>query len=167
MTSIAYRSGILAADSGCWVDSVLISRVNKIQRSPNGELATGTGPSFIVEEFKRWCWDGCQGRFQPPPHEPDDGFTGLVIDSKGMAWLYDLHGNSTQCKYEPYLAIGYGQEFMLGAMACGRSAQQAVELACEFVAYAKPPVQVERAGLGTLPEPIQRPSMENPQGWMG
>lgn len=41
---------------------------------------------------------------------------------------------------EPFFAIGSGRDYAMAAMRCGRSAREAVEIACEFDIYSSAPI---------------------------
>lgn len=58
-------------------------------------------------------------------------FTGLLIFGDGRIWTMDETTTSYEI-FEPFYAIGSGRDFAIAAMALGKSALEAVELASRF-----------------------------------
>ena len=142
MTTIAYRGGIIAADSrATYTSEAAGSRVHackKLFRKRVGEgrkahdviIATAgeTSPGMV---FVDWYGTG-----KPVPelflHLGGD-FTCLVLTPRGL-FEYDVY-----CRGEPieeeFYAIGSGAKAALGAMHAGKSAVEAVRIACRIDPY--------------------------------
>lgn len=126
MTTIAYRAGILAADTRVIQGSSIIGRATKIVRRDDGALAGGAGDLPWVQAFHRWFLEGADG--DPPPVE--DGSKGVIIIRNKPIEMFE-EGGAFEFR-PPYFAFGSGKEFALGAMFAGASAPEAVKAAMNF-----------------------------------
>lgn len=148
MTTIAYRDGVLAADS-CVTTSTEAggsTRANgeKLYRKtlPGGReviLATA-GESFPALVFVDWYGTG-----KEPPSSLIDNecdFTVLILEAE------ELYEADKWCRPEritaPFYAIGSGRKEALAAMACGKSAKKAVEIASLTDPYTRGPIVTMR-----------------------
>ncbi|MEX0859632.1 MAG: hypothetical protein WD017_01690 [Cucumibacter sp.] len=127
MTTIAYRSGILAADRLVTSNNTRAGRYRKIVRSAAGHLAGASGELHEVDRFLKWVAAGCEG--DPPVAKGKvNGLliypTGRVVEWEGLANLVDVRA--------PFYATGSGWELALGAMEMGADARRAVEVAIKF-----------------------------------
>lgn len=144
MTTIAYRDGVLAADSrmtreggdsgsGDWVHSC-----NKIYRVFAGTedvalIATAgeNGPGeLFVEQYSE--------RKLVREDFADADFECLVLNREGL-FLYDKWCRPTRIE-QKFFAIGSGAKAALGAMYAGVSSVTAVEIACHIDPYTALPV---------------------------
>lgn len=133
MTVIAYRDGVLAADSRTTTESeaggIRHFKCQKLFRKKGSIIATAgeNGPGLA---FIRWYGSG-----RPFPEvfaigEAD--FSCLVLTAKGL-FEYDKWGVAekiTLPKTAPFYAIGCGAKAALGAMHMGASARKACAVAC-------------------------------------
>ncbi len=134
MTTVAWDGKTLAADTRC-TSSGLPYRVNKCCRLISGALFAGAGTMSAYEAVRMWLDNSGIGA------RPDNlkDFTGLLIDHESRIWLMD----ETAKRYEifaPFFAIGSGRDFAIAAMALGKSAAQAVELASRFDIWTGGPI---------------------------
>jgi 20S proteasome alpha/beta subunit len=123
MTTIAYRDGIMAADTrSCMGDWIGRENVQKIHRLPNGEVAGITGDLLKGFNFVKWLQGSVDQR-------PDLGDTTRVIV---------LHFDSSLTIYESigeynsspdFSAWGSGMPPALAALYCGKTAAEAVGIA--------------------------------------
>ena len=129
MTTIAYRDGILAADTRMTQGSALVGNVVKIvRRKKDGALAGGAGDCSWVQSFHRWVLRGEKGDLDPP----GDDSKGLLITRKKI----ELFEASGPVEFNPpFFAMGSGRDFAMGAMAAGASAEEAVRLAMQLDAF--------------------------------
>ena len=144
MTSIAYRDGILAADSQTTVESEAGGarrfRCEKLYRKTTKEGAEAiiatAGESAPALVFLDWYGTGKR----PPPRllEGNADFTCLVLRRDGL-WEYDAWCRGDKV-LEPFYAIGSGAKAALGAMHMGASAEEAVRVACLIDPYSAPPI---------------------------
>lgn len=131
MTTIAYRAGILAADSQVTYggDEDAGSRKHRCQKlfrkrafGADVVIATaGEGPPGML--FVDWYGK----KSKPPAVLAEAEFTCLVLDEDGL-WEFDRWCRAEQIAEEFY-AIGSGAKVALGAMHHGASAREAVEIA--------------------------------------
>ena len=142
MTTIAYRDGVLAADTGATRGSIIMSGVIKVVRVPNGDLAAAVGDAGYNGAFLRWAETGCQGD-PPTARKVDDGWdTGIVFKLGGPVICHEPSG---WFEVRPaYYAIGSGKDIALGVMFAGGSAELAVQAAIEHDFYTRGPITILR-----------------------
>ncbi len=128
MTCIAYRAGVISADTMISSNSALYGHSRKIAQ--NGKLLAGAcGGSVLCRAFLDWFNRGMKGH---PPRMKGDGITAtgavfydtsrfIVVDQDG---INDLH--------MPFFAMGSGGAYAKGALASGCTPQEAVEIAARF-----------------------------------
>ena len=138
MTTIAYKDGVLAADSACVCDGVYEGRVEKVVRSNalNAYIAV-SGNLANQAIFQRWLESGARESEKP---ELDD-FSAMVVRGDGAVTQYDKLLEEFRI-YGEFFAIGSGRELAVGAMAAGATAVEAVEVACRFDTSSHGPVDV-------------------------
>lgn len=147
MTAVAYRNGVLAADSSCFQGSILGGKVRKIWRLGDGRLFAASGRSADIEVCRLWI-EECNAALHPAPADKEFGFSALVVgpgarDVVKIEWDFrPFPGLEAE-----FWALGCHFEFLQGAMAAGASAEAAVALACRYGDGAVGPVQVERLEL--------------------
>lgn len=122
MTVIAYRDGVMAADSRAWsgghspigaktkircVDGVLIGCASSV---PGG-----------AEHTIAWYLAGAD----PAAVMPKD-FQILIVKADGTALYADDHPYLSGPLTAEYFAIGSGRQFLLGALYCGATAVDAI-----------------------------------------
>jgi ATP-dependent HslUV protease subunit HslV len=148
MTTIAYRDGILAADSRATFQSeeggARCVRCRKIYRKKTKagiEVLIGTaGESSSGLLFVDWY-----GSDRKPPIKFLDGdadFLCLVVTPSGVL-EYDKWCRGEEVE-EEFAAIGSGAKAALGALYAGASAEEAVRIACKIDPYSSEPIYVEK-----------------------
>ncbi len=138
MTVVAYRSGILAADTALWYDDVIVGHREKIIRLKDGRYFVGSGLSKQVDTYRRWL-DGEISK--PTPIGSDDDFGALLVDGSEVVCV-DASFSKVDVSTFDFFTLGWHREFVLGAMAAGCSADQAVGLAIRYCQRAGGKVQV-------------------------
>lgn len=147
MTTIAYRDGVIAADSQVTVDSEAGGarkfRCEKLYRKTVGigrnrrDVIIGTsGESSPSLLFVDWYGSG-----KDVPEFFIYGtadFTCLIVEPDGI-WEADTYCRPERIM-EPFYAIGSGAKAALAAMHCGKTAEQAVEIACRVDPFSMPPI---------------------------
>lgn len=133
MTTVAYRMGMIAADTGVNLGDIRIGRITKIARHPSGLLIGASGTAGFCMAFLHWVLDGQDPDAEPEPCTYEDGgmergiivkpATPLVVRVLEPEGWFDL-----PC---PYFAMGTGREIALGAFWKGADAQEAVSAAME------------------------------------
>jgi len=130
MTTIAYRDGILASDSLCTCNGVVVGEYEKIV-DLHGFLLGGCGGIAEVCRFFEWFEEHHHGdKPLPVPDtlkvKPEDGYTIIYVHkATGQTWQLD-DGAHPHKLTAPFMAIGSGRQIALGAMEMGASAEQAV-----------------------------------------
>lgn len=136
MTVIAYRAGIIAADTGSSRDDAAHAYSRKITRDSDGTLYGTAGNAAECDSFLRWVEDHKQG--DPPSarkleinDRDHSSYIVLVvpIDTK-VIWVLTAYGR--ECFHNtPYFAVGAGAPTAFGALWAGASAHDAVLAAIE------------------------------------
>lgn len=138
MTTIAVRDGVMAADCGQIAGGLRRGTINKIERI-NGKLVGCGGDVSEIEAFAEWLRNPSKER---PKFDKDDNFGAITLDENGVSvWDVKCYPQPLDA---PYYAIGSGNEVAIGAMAAGKTAEEAVRIACDLDVYSALPVQVEK-----------------------
>lgn len=128
MTTIAYRAGVLAADSLISYQSYTNGSRPKITTCGDFLVAMA-GPARYRRPLEEWIMEG-----HPPDQVPkvlidnEDKFNALIVDKDGLAHEFD--NGFLLPVFADYTAVGSGSLLALGAMAHGASAEEAVIAAC-------------------------------------
>lgn len=146
MTTIAYRAGIMAADSFCTADNVFVGLVSKkIALNKQGWLGGAAGNAIFARKWLEWFESDFEESTVPTPAkngEDSCNGNGLMVGPKGTiriiedAGYFDLEGE--------YYAIGSGMDFALGALAHGATAEEAVAAALVHDRYSGGPIVTVR-----------------------
>lgn len=137
MTTIAYRNGVLAADSKINYGSFSNGEVNKIHvitvpdddgKCVRKAMLVVAGAIWVSEPMIEWIESGANQEDIPHCilHAAKD-FSCLMVDDEGTLWEFN-NGYFLKCGVD-YHAIGSGMMFALGAMAVGSEAPEAVAAA--------------------------------------
>lgn len=158
MTTIAYKDGIVAADTQETFGDRKIKSAGKIFRVPSGpnkgHVLCLTGASFVGQKLVEWYTDP-KGK-EPPivAADPDDDealVEFLVITPDRRLFLF----NET-CALVPFeadhYAVGSGGDYAIGAMDAGKSAIEAVKIACRHDCNSSLPLHIMRL----VPPPNRR-----------
>ena len=129
MTVIAWDGKTLAADKRA-VNCGLVRTVTKIKRI--GKLLVGvSGNTAGMAEAFRWIEMGCPyDKYSDILKDRNDGPSIMVIDA-GRIILYGTSPLPTEYE-DKIFASGSGRDFALTAMHLGKTAREAVEVACLF-----------------------------------
>lgn len=152
MTIIAFKDGIMAADSAGFVGSVRVKVGRpKIRRGADGSLYGFAGATSVINLCADWLMRADYPHGKPDlatiPGLEDSDFEGLIVRPSG-------HVERIGFVLSPYVvdgkAVVIGNDtaacVAIGAMHMGASAAQAVEAAIAHTIYVGGPVQVERLG---------------------
>ncbi len=132
MTAIAYKSGILAADTQQFSGNMREGHTEKIVRRADGALAGASGRADLDHQFLELFKSGGDiDAFRLHGKEADD-FGAVVIEPNGAVWLYTDLGKHPSIA--PWQTLGSAYQFLHGALAAGASAEEAVRLAIEHTA---------------------------------
>lgn len=136
MTTIAYRDGIMAADTLCSGSSTRWGEVEKL-RAAAGCIGGAAGPAPAVEAFCYWIENELVAGVLHAPYfttEVEGSVDGLLVTPSGVIWNWCGKGRLFRLN-APFTAVGSGAQIAMGAMAMGASAEKAVEIASRFDVY--------------------------------
>lgn len=145
MTTIAYRDGMLAADTAMCQGGVMMGHLVKIHRRGDGHMVGAAGDASYNARFSKWFLEGEKG---PPPEAkegPDWLDRGVIFRRDGSLHVFEPRGDF-RCSDEFY-ALGSGKEAALGAMFAGATAENAVRAAIRFDPHTGGDVTVLRCGV--------------------
>lgn len=156
MTAIAYRSGIVAADSReTWdgeAGGISFAICEKLYRKKIGRreaIIATAGGTYLGLTFVDW-FQGVENCIGKPAQLPEvlrdahleEDFEVLIIERSGI-----YHANHL-CRpvrvIEPFTALGCGRKAALAAMHMGATAKRAVEIACKVDPFCALPVHTMR-----------------------
>lgn len=130
MSVIAWDGKTLAADKrACYGTTILTT--TKIFRV--GDCLVGyTGDAVFGEQMLAWIRAGANVEDFPAAQRDKDDWCGvLVITPEGKVSRYERTPNPMTYEDE-FFAAGSGGDFALAAMHLGKTAREAVELACKL-----------------------------------
>jgi len=133
MTAIAYKDGVMAGDSASWQSDVLIGYHKKVFKSVDGWLVGCAGTLDCISIYREWFLSGAKGK---APRL--DEMTALIVSPQGQVFCAVAARQMRRYKLARPLAgaaIGMGHQFIMGIMAQGGTAEEAVRLAVKHVAY--------------------------------
>ena len=131
MTTIAYRNGILAADTAAYVNNGSVrvpGRSKKLYRLKDGSIAAGAGSRKDIEGMIRWLEGGDE------PSKDNDAYLLHIKPDRSITYYEGAHVRDveTDC---PFYALGSGAATALGAMYAGAGAYGAIEAAIAVDPY--------------------------------
>jgi hypothetical protein len=153
MTTIAYRDGIIAADSRVTVATeaggsrkhlctkLYRKQITESKKTFDVVIATA-GEAFSALVFVDWYGTG-----KPMPDVLRDlggDFTCLILRPDGL-WEADVYCRPDKIE-EPFYAVGSGSKEALAAMHCGKSARDAVRVAAMIDPYTGGRIVTETLG---------------------
>ncbi len=134
MTIIAYRDGVMAADT-CFTDGFITSGVKLYKKS--GHIIGFCGDVAQALVFVDWFFN--QKKNRRPDLASETGWEALVLNKDGVTtWERSLRPIPMD---DEFYAIGSGSMLAMGAMEHGASASQAVAIACKRDPYCREPIQ--------------------------
>lgn len=131
MTTIAFDGNALAADKQVTCGS-MIGQTTKIRRI-NGMLVGVSGDASSLQMFADWIQLGGHAEKYPQAFKDGDSCA-MVIRGDGIVRLYEKAHLPLLLEQKRY-AIGSGREFAMAAMACGKTAREAVQIATSLDCY--------------------------------
>lgn len=135
MTTIAYDGKTLCTDSLVTAGSLAFGSGQKLFRLESGAALAICGSMLIGHEVMLWL----DGKGAKPDLQDDDSFAALLIEPDGSAWEYGRHLRRFPACI-PW-ADGSGGTIAMVAMRCGKTAREAVEIACEMDVNSRGPIQ--------------------------
>ena len=147
MTAIACRAGVIAADSSVWYNElqfpgVTATKIFPVKAGDVGYLAF-SGNRSSGEALWRWVEDDMREDRRPNCGED---FSALWLTRESDSVRLRRLDTTLEWTEEtaPFIAEGAHADFLMGAMAAGASAEEAVRLAIEHCAFARGPLVVRR-----------------------
>ena len=148
MSVVAYKDGVMASDSRGWAGRFKASpgRKRKLHRLRDGSLlGVSSGQVGMADRFAAWMKRG--GRLDDWHGRAPDNLSAMRVMPNGDLYVIedslDWTGPMTGTRM---YAIGSGGDFAIGAMMAGKSAVEAVRIACQLDAYSATPVFVLKKG---------------------
>ena len=140
MTIIVARDGIMAADSACFANDLIVGHTKKITRLNDGCLIGLTGTSALILKLTAFLNDGGD-----VPTFPDDEMPcGLMLDVSGA--IHKVEGVNVFIVECEYAASGAPMEMAYGALGAGASASEAVKVCIERHVWCGGTIQAEAIG---------------------
>ena len=142
MTTIAYREGMLAADTATFIHdgaTRMPDRTKKIFRLSDGSLIAGSGIKRQISDFANWFESHASGQRPDVPEA-----TIIRVTKSGTVTIYDGKTDERDVTDCPFYACGSGAMAALAAMEMGARADQAVEIAMKIDPWTGGEVQIER-----------------------
>lgn len=141
MTTIAYRDGVLAADSLVTLGSTKVhGSYQKIRRI--GEYLVGTAGSVAdCQAFVVWLRE-CDDNVPPPKGE----YSALIVGPRGRVREMENGSVLPVPRGAKFFAIGSGGPYALAAMFAGASATEAVKIAAKIDTSTGLPVKTLKIG---------------------
>lgn len=133
MTTIAYKDGVLAADTGVSSDGARVGYITKIARRSDQYLAGASGDATYAWGFLQWFLNGCDGD-PPKGTETERSFDrGVIFSANGAIQIYEPQGtHEMRCDF---YAMGSGSPEARGAMWAGASAEESIRAAIALDSY--------------------------------
>ena len=130
MTTIAYRDGVMAADTGVWMGGACLTGAVKIAKGADGCLHGVAGHAGACCDYLEWVKNGERGDApQPERANEESTFIALCVNVQaGTIRLLTAYGVE-HLDGVPYVSIGSGAAAALGAMFAGADAEQAIRAA--------------------------------------
>lgn len=131
MTCIAWDGKTLAADkrATCCGVAVTTTKIRRVER--DGALLGWTGDQDSGELLAEWYEKGAEREKWPEFQKDKDDWCRLIVVNSGGVWTYERKPVAVRVE-DPYMAWGSGRDFALAALHLGKSACEAVAVACLF-----------------------------------
>lgn len=141
MTTVAYRAGVLAADSLSVIGETRVpERCQKVFYLANGGAVAIGGYYSCLLDFVRWLGTAAEGR--DPGERPALGEHDFVVHLTAAGLVEVYEDGADAYRFDgTYMAWGSGADIALGAMFEGASAEKAIKAAAHFNINTGLPVQ--------------------------
>lgn len=128
MTCIAWDGKELAADKASTVVglSMTVTKIHKVY----GRLIAFTGDADPAMQMLAWFKAGADPAKYPEDMKKDET-TAYVIEAGGQILKYTKSAYPEKWE-DRFFAAGSGRDYAMAAMYLGKSAREAVEVACHF-----------------------------------
>lgn len=153
MTTICYRDGIMASDSACSDERQFLSKVVKIVRLQSGGLFGAAGDADVraVVDLLTKVKMPRNLPAKKQIEELETDFSAILVLPKGRVFHvycdYIDEGNGRWSgglfEVDGYYAVGSGAAHAMAALEAGKSAKDAVSVACRRDFFSRPPIHVQ------------------------
>jgi ATP-dependent protease HslVU (ClpYQ) peptidase subunit len=140
MTTIAYDGKSVCTDSQITSRNSVFGFSRKVFRLESGAIVAFCGKMVLAYAVMLWL----DGKAERPAVVDAEGFTALLVEPDGSAWEYDE--SLSRCPACVPWAGGSGELIVATAMRCGKTAREAVAIACELDVYTGGEIQEMRHG---------------------
>ncbi|MDE2468427.1 MAG: hypothetical protein KGL35_06715 [Bradyrhizobium sp.] len=130
MTTVAWDGKMLAADRRA-TSQGMAYEVCKLHRTPDGRLLAGAGYAGLIGRMFAWLDNPERDWNARPAEQASDDYVFIIeITTAAEIRLHGRYGEETTTS--PFTASGSGRDYAMAAMACGKTAAEAVEIAARF-----------------------------------
>lgn len=130
MTVIAWDGINVAADKRA-VCGNMIHTTTKLRRLPSGEILGWTGCEASGHALVAWYTDGADVTKWPECQKDDKEWGRLIVVNSRGARYFERQPFSVKVE-DAFMSWGCGADFARAAMHCGKTAKEAVEIACLY-----------------------------------
>lgn len=127
MTTIAYKDGILAADTLFSCMGTVAGYGPKIERTPSGRLVGASGNATYIRRLLKWAKTE---KGDPPLLKSTENGMGLIVELDGT--VTELNEDGSYSLSMPFHASGSGTVLAMGVMAQGGTAEEAIRIAIRY-----------------------------------
>lgn len=132
MTTIAYKDGIMAADTAATSGNAKLLGVTKIAKHKDGLLCGGAGTLVTIAQIMRTLhtFKGYDDIVAAVNDMMDEDSQFLLADQRGRVFIIEA-GGIAQVRTK-FISIGTGSAYAMAAMHMGADAKEAVQVARKF-----------------------------------
>lgn len=121
------RSGTMYADKQMSIHSASVTKIFKTEKADGVWLIGGAGNLTQLHDLVHWFSGPADAR--APTFDPDrGGIQAVVMGPDRQLWLY-WNDTTPLPVEEPYIAVGSGSEYAMGALDAGASPKRAMSIA--------------------------------------
>jgi len=168
MTAIAYRDGIMAADTlTLGGDSVRGYNRKIVRNTESGTMGAAAGQAGTNQIFQglilsgavdNWIENDCHSElFDPKCGDRVGGFGAIIVRTNGEVICVDYQGRAIRNPKADFYVEGGAEYTLIGAMAAGATAPEAVAIAIKYDVGCGGEIQIEKLipNLETKHAPIE------------
>jgi hypothetical protein len=141
MTVIAYKDGVMAADSLASADGQRKGLYEKIAKNSRGELAGVAGYCSEAQRFLTVFCFGSHKDLMAFKFEEKQVEAIVVLPEDARILCFDSSGKHLYNPFDSFEATGSAQALAIGAMAMGASAIEAAEVGIKYAVSCGGPVR--------------------------
>ena len=130
MTCIAWDGKTIASDKRATSDG-FCSTTTKLFRTKPGQIISFCGGGAQGLEMRAWIAAGAKANTFPASQRDDDNWAVVVVLDKRGLWYYERTPYPLKVE-DAFYAFGSGRDYAMAAMHLGKTAREAVEIACLF-----------------------------------